>query len=282
MLANPALLVPGVADAVNLQPFYNNVTELIRAAEDAAGVPHHIIAMEPITFDNTFPAGFTRGGAFAEGLSMLSHHYYSLPDIVGPTLEIEARAADALRLGASGFLTEFDLGLPDPVVAPYTALDLRATLDACDAAGHSYTGWVYGSLFDGDPSRSTLYVPAAREMARPLPWAVAGSNASWAFTVTATAPSFHLNYSTSAVTSGSETRIFLSTGLWFDASQLTVSVISVPPGAVTWALEHHDGVVSLPAANTTRVPMTPFAWAELVITAAAAPPPTARVFVAVA
>ena len=42
-LADPLLLIPGLADAINLQPFYMNVSLAIRAAEMAAGAAKHIL-----------------------------------------------------------------------------------------------------------------------------------------------------------------------------------------------------------------------------------------------
>ena len=275
VLADPLLLIPGVADGQMLQPFFANITLALRAAETAVGAPHRIVALEPSTFDNFVPAGFSPARGLWD-LALLSYHYYSLPDVIGATWQVEARAADALRLGAWGLLTEFDMGLLHPVVSPYTELDLRATLAACDAVGHGYIGWVYGSLFDADTSADsdTLYIPAVREMARPIPFALAGSNATWAFDVRdPLAPSFSLNYTHNASIVGGgvplPSLVFLSTGLWFPADRMHVTVESDPPSAVTWVLDAVDGAVALPAGNVSRAPPVPFAYATLSITAAA-------------
>jgi endoglycosylceramidase len=138
--ADPLLLLPGVADKANLQPFYFNISARIRAAETSAGVPHRVIYSEPVTWDNFVNAGFDALPGASEGLSGLSYHFYPLPDVVGALWQVEARANDSHRLGAVGFLTEFDVNLVAPVSLPYTELDLRATLDACDDVGHGYLG----------------------------------------------------------------------------------------------------------------------------------------------
>lgn len=50
---NPALLVPGVAEKLNLQRFYNILNEQIRKIDN-----EHIVFFEPVTWDNMFPSGF--------------------------------------------------------------------------------------------------------------------------------------------------------------------------------------------------------------------------------
>ena len=286
-LADPALLVPGVADAASLQPFYANVTAAIRAAEAALNATSRIIAMEPVTWDVVFPAGFSSpSGAWpASGLELLSYHYYELPDIQGSALQVESRAADARRLGAAALLTEYDLGLVSPVNAPYTKLDMRATLDACDAARHGNIGWDYSCVFQGGDG-STLHAETVRELARPVPLALAGAgNASWRFAAAdERAPRFELEYAHERAVAerGGVSTVFLSTGLWFDAATLNVSVASSPPGAVTWSLARTRGQVSLPAANASQLPApAPFDFTILTIASAPGAPDVAAVSVVV-
>jgi len=289
-LADPALLVPGVADAAMLQPFYANLTRAIRAAEAALGAEPRIIALEPVTWDNFFPAGFSSPSEAwpASGLELLSYHYYELPDLFGAASQVASRAADARRLGAAGLLTEFDVGLVDPVNAPYTRLDMRATLDACDAARHGFVGWEYGAVFQGSGgggggAAPTLHAETVRELARPAPLALAGrGNSSWRFNASdELAPRFELEYEHERAATGGSV-VFLSTGLWFDAPSLSVSVSSEPPGAVTWSLEPHAGQVSLPAANATQLPApAPFDFTLLRIETAAGAPDVAVVTVVV-
>jgi endoglycosylceramidase len=76
--AQPSLLLPGVAGANNLQPFYDEVVKYIRA-EDAS----HLIFYEPVTWGMIFNgtlsgSGFTAvpGGAQYASKSVFSFHYY--------------------------------------------------------------------------------------------------------------------------------------------------------------------------------------------------------------
>ena len=104
---DPLCILPSIADAELLQPFYESVTAALRAAEAAAGAPPRIVFSEPVTFDEFIPAGFSElpGGKGARGLS---YHYYSLPDIFGYKNQVSARAADAARLDGGGILSEFE------------------------------------------------------------------------------------------------------------------------------------------------------------------------------
>jgi hypothetical protein len=192
------------------------------------------------------------------------------------------RAADALRLGAAAILSEFDAGLVDPVNAPYGKLDMRATLNACEEARHGSIGWDYSCLLQGGDG-TTLHTETVRELARPVPLALAGSGASeWRFDASdETAPRFNVTYLHERSATGPSS-IFLSTGLWFDSATLVVNVTSVPPGAVTWSLEHSPGRVSLPAANESQVPSPdPLDFTLLTIVSAAGAPNTAVVTVSV-
>ena len=149
----------------------------------------------------------------------------------------------ALRLRAGSILSEFDIGLLSPVNAPYTELDLRATLEECDAAGASWAGWAYGSLFQGG-NGSTIYLPAARELARPYARALAGRNASSSFN--ATTRRYTLTYAHDGAIIA-PTVVFLSTGLWWDAAALNVRVLVDPPG------EQVERRHALPAADDLAV-----------------------------
>jgi hypothetical protein len=194
---------------------------------------------------------------------------------VGPEIQVASRATDALRLGAAGMLTEFDVCLIQPVNQPYGVPQMRATLDACDAAGHGYLGWDVTCLYQGSPA-GTLFAPAVREMARPMPLAIAGTHASWAFNATdMDAPTFVLRYThnASVAAASAGTLVYVSTGLWYDVSGLDVAVDSVPAGCVAASVAVTPGQVSLPAANATRLqPETPFSYAVVTVSNAAAPP----------
>jgi endoglycosylceramidase len=282
-LENPLLMIPGVADAVNLAPFYGNLTNHIRAVEVKNGLTPKIIAMEPVTWDDIGPSGFSAMSSAwpNSGLELLSYHFYALPDIQGSQEQVTLRAADALRLGAAAILTEYDLGLVDPVNAPYGKLDMRATLNACDTFRHGSIGWDYACVYQGGDG-TTMHVPTLRELARPVPLALSGSgNASWSFNATdELSPTFHLVYEHDNAVSekGGNTTIFLSTGLWFEYEKLNVSVMSDPPGAVVSTLTRQSGRISLPVANETQIP-GPVEFDYTILTIGSATPETAIVTV---
>jgi endoglycosylceramidase len=272
-LADPLLLLPGVADATLLQPFYASATASLRAAEAASGSPARIVLSEPITWSESFPVGFSElpGGPTARALA---YHYYSAPDIIGYAAQVAARAADASRLGAGGMLTEFDLNLQHPVLSPYTTLDLRGTMDAAEAAGHSWLAWeVTAMQADGGAG---LHIPTVRELARPYARAVAGVNATSRFAVAAAASpgsgstaltgNYTLSYQLSgpAAAAGAATEVVVSTGLWWEGAGLAVA--ASPPGLLQWQWRHLPGAVSLPGANATSLHATAFAQAVLTVT----------------
>ena len=73
-VSNPLLLIPGVADNVTLSPFYDAVATAVRAAEAGSGSPTRLIFMEPVTWDETFPAGFSRDDAvWSSNSSVMSY-----------------------------------------------------------------------------------------------------------------------------------------------------------------------------------------------------------------
>jgi hypothetical protein len=302
VLADPLRILPSVADATLLGPFFSNVTNALRSAEAAAGAPHRIVFSEPVTWDNFFPVGFAElpGG---EGSRGLSYHYYELPDIVGYAWQVDARAQDASRLGGAGILSEFEcvaaavlflalrtsalhppplpffhspasfppassslrsIGLQSPVNTPYTELDMRGTMDTVDSVGHSWIGWAAPSIWLGN---KTLFAANIRELARPYARAVAGRNATFAFHVGSVsgAGNFTLSYTLDPLCLG-PTEVFVPTGLWWARAGLSVQVS--PPGAplaLEW--EWVEGQVSLPAHNApTSLPPLPFAHAFLRIT----------------
>lgn len=69
VLADPLLLVPGVADLQNLQPFYMRLAAAIRSVSPAG-----IVFVEGVTWDDFSPLGFSALPGAAEGLAAISHH----------------------------------------------------------------------------------------------------------------------------------------------------------------------------------------------------------------
>ncbi|XP_057303552.1 endoglycoceramidase-like isoform X1 [Hydractinia symbiolongicarpus] len=128
---NPLLLVPGVADRLNLQPAYDVLQKAIREVDEL-----HSIFFEGVTWD-FFAVGFTKvpGGAKYQNRSVLSYHYYEPPDF-SKTLSFAARMEDLKRLKCGGFLSEM-----------YTVgkdfQSMYKMFDLCDQHKQSWHGWMY-------------------------------------------------------------------------------------------------------------------------------------------
>ncbi|CAF3644939.1 unnamed protein product [Rotaria sp. Silwood1] len=128
-VADPTLLLPGVAGTKNLQPFYDKLANAIRSVDNKT-----LIFYEPVTYGvrlngKLFGTGFSHvpGGKAYRDRSVLSYHYYctvlainpvpgsdTIPvfdrvlcnDIEGPAV-FQSVKNELLRLGGAGFLTEF-------------------------------------------------------------------------------------------------------------------------------------------------------------------------------
>ncbi|CAF0879721.1 unnamed protein product [Adineta ricciae] len=126
---NPKLLLPGVAGATNLQPFYDTMAKAIRSVDNDT-----LIFFEPVTWGvrlngKYFGTGFSHvpGGDDYRDRSVLSYHYYCIilslipipgnstvpisdrvvcDKIEGPAL-FRSIQSDVLQLGGGSFLTEF-------------------------------------------------------------------------------------------------------------------------------------------------------------------------------
>lgn len=153
----PTLLLPGVGDRENLQPFYNTLNTQIREVDD-----QHIIFFEPITWDIT-PVGFDQvpGGANYQNRSVLSWHYYcwtfdsDMNPIRWGVCEVEKedmfilRSRDISRLGGGGFLTEFGLCSGANNASKY---ECTTVMDKADQYLQSWTYWDYsdGAFYDSN------------------------------------------------------------------------------------------------------------------------------------
>ncbi|XP_066919761.1 endoglycoceramidase-like [Clytia hemisphaerica] len=131
LFRNPLLLVPGIADKLNLEPAYDVLQKAIRQVDD-----QHAIFFEGVTWD-FFEVGFSKvpGGAEYQNRSVLSYHYYEPPDF-SKTLSFAARMNDLKRLKCGGFLTEM-LVVDEGFDAMYEMFDLA------DKYKQSWQGWDY-------------------------------------------------------------------------------------------------------------------------------------------
>jgi len=223
VLADPALLVPGVADRANLQPFYERVAAAVREVAPSAGV----LLYEGVTWDDVFPLGFSALPDADAGLAAISYHYYDLPGL-DFQLDIAQRAADMRRLRAGALLTEFAV-YPDGF-CPNDLSCMRRTLDTLEAFSHGYLGWEYATLWNG----SSVIVSRAYELARPFPMAVAGAVEAFAldrgagvFTLNFTAPPAPTPPANASIT----TVVFASLALYFPNGFAAV-IAAAPQDAV--------------------------------------------------
>ncbi|KAI9206223.1 endoglycoceramidase [Polychytrium aggregatum] len=172
---NPLLLSPGVADLVNLQPFYEMIHAEIRKVDK-----ERFVFFESVTWDNV-AVGFTRspGGSHYRNRSVLSyHHYDKRPNVLKIEKTFKERILDAARLKIGLMLTEFDIA--------YRASEsvgwIKETLASADQHLQSWIGWEYkrflpitgfgDSFFD--PDTGELWQKMVPLFSRPYAQAVAG------------------------------------------------------------------------------------------------------------
>ncbi|KAJ3096888.1 hypothetical protein HDU97_005461 [Phlyctochytrium planicorne] len=184
---NPTLLVPGVADRVNLQQFLGHGAAGIRTLD-----PEAIIFMEGVTWDNfiasIFLVGFSEvpGGDKYKHKTVLSfHHYEPTPNLFNINVTLGERFLDMTRLGSGGMMTEFDMGWKNGDNVP----NIQKASKAMELKFVSYTGWSY-SQYAGltgdasglkDPSNGVIRPLMAQVYSRTYATAVAGQPISQDF-----------------------------------------------------------------------------------------------------
>ncbi|KAJ7545001.1 hypothetical protein O6H91_09G102300 [Diphasiastrum complanatum] len=99
---NPLLLLPGVADKINLVPFYEKLQAAVRSMDS-----ERIVFFESLTFDN-MRSGFSTvpGGERYKNKTVLSYHYYRPPNFSAHQTFSE-RLKEGEKLGCGTMLTEF-------------------------------------------------------------------------------------------------------------------------------------------------------------------------------
>jgi len=169
---NPLLMVPGVADLLNLQPAYGNVSAGIRQLDDL-----HIIFFEAVTWDD-LGNGFQEvpGGSEYVNRSALSYHYYEPPNLDVNTT-FTSRMEDMKRLGCAGMLTEFNTGDDSNTTLP----QVFEVTHTAEENLQSWIGWAY-KVFNSYGLGYSLYFPNGsidyvliKALARTYPKAVAGN-----------------------------------------------------------------------------------------------------------
>lgn len=226
--ADPLLLVPGVADRMNLAPAYEVLSKAIREHDE-----EHCIFFEGVTWDD-FGVGFqgVPGGEFYRNRSVLSYHYYSPPSI-GLIQNFEVRKKDQERLKCGGMLTEF-----------YTSAgkidDMFETMTAADIYQQSWIGWDYKAFHPSHPSLkekrcctlwngtglNQIYV---QNTTRTYPQAVAGNTVKFSFDLSS--KEFALAYEVSTTCNSTESIVYLNEEVHYPSG----FSVTVTPSSVTWS-----------------------------------------------
>jgi endoglycosylceramidase len=284
VFGRPELRRNAFADRENLEPMYRNVTRAVRAAREdgGAGVPQRKFAL---AYEPSWPVGDQDLNASSllpptsgftalpdpEGAQIYAFHYYTppcSPDVGG---YLDARLADARRLGgAAPFASELNLSAGS--AAQERAM--RATLRAFEERRISYAGWQYksysgslpggtctgcgNSFFNQTDGAPNLFMQ--RAMARPLAQAVAGRTER----IVVGADRYRLEFSLLPETGGSAPRptVVVVPGLWTPGGSDFSVAVDAPPGATTAvrrfraagrALKVADGAAGVDVPPWTRV-----------------------------
>eukprot|EP01084_Bolivina_argentea_P286859 492156_1 len=133
---HPFLMYPGRADFENLQPFYDRIQHVIYGNDS-----DRMIFFESVTWTDAFnisldDTGFTHvpGGQKYVNKSVFAFHYYKPPNDGNENKYFSQRTHDGIRLNATSFLTEFNVGDDE---------GMYNTMDYCDAYLISWLGWEY-------------------------------------------------------------------------------------------------------------------------------------------
>jgi endoglycosylceramidase len=197
----PKLLVPSVADAENLQPAYDYITDNIRKIDSET-----LIFFAAVTWDDPVPVGFTKAPGSdvnAASKSVFAYHFY-LPPQLSTKPYFHQREKDTKRLQTGMMLTEFErprndndyetdgfvdvANVADQHLLSWTLWEYKtfcreteATLNSNSQAaafGSCKTG--YGEhLFWND--QGEVNMPACQKMARTYAQKVAGMTVSMKF-----------------------------------------------------------------------------------------------------
>lgn len=245
-LARPELIVPGVADKMNLRAFWDTVFGALRAA----GATQTILFWEPATGGNilgALPVGLPEspGGAAFANVTACSFHVYCpmLETDMSPTtnpalqavfeyvcdnilnpFQYAVREADIKRLGGGGMLTEFG-----SVTHDQFGLDvLNVALTSMDTHLRSWSYWL---LTPATAANSTTAF-GSQELARTYPRLVAGT--PLAFTFDNSTAAAHLVWrppaNVDAPVFALPTEVYVNARWWYPRG---VAATATPAAAVT-------------------------------------------------
>ncbi|KAF3902258.1 hypothetical protein AA313_de0207003 [Arthrobotrys entomopaga] len=219
-MANPTLLIPGVADHTTLEPLWNKGNTAIREVD-----PTTIVMFEGATYD--ILSGFNNVPGGDGSKTAQSYHYYNPPQLGSIEDTIKNRIKDANRMRTTGFLTEFQLWGDDP---KSLAGSLETTRQA-DKYLQSWTAWAYENVFSGnqepDPKLALIYARTYAEATAGITKTSYFEDVTGKYWVSWTAKTF--------ITAPSLIRI--SPKIYYPDG---IRVISNPPNAVTYTMENEN------------------------------------------
>lgn len=221
-VANLSLMIPGVADRVNLQKMWDVGAEAIRSVDKS-----HAVFFEGVTWD-WVGVGFTDvpGGALWRNKSVLSYHYYQPPDF-SMDVQFAARVDDMKRLQCGGFLTEawvYDW----------------AILDKCDETVQSWLLWEYKPFFGNKTGWSnsiwsangTLNMEYVSLLSRTYAKVVAGTTIVQSFNNRTN--SYLLVYRGNHLVTANTTKIYLNEGVHYPRGFTVVVATSHGTEYASW------------------------------------------------
>ena len=244
---NPELMIPGFADRINLQPFYDNLNSVIRTQD-----PNALIWFESTTWDDFVPMGFEHppGGFDYSNRSVVSFHFYHPPNLT-PGNQFASRNADAIRFGSGMALTEFDL---DPACSPDSVTAMNQVMDTADQYFTSWLGWEYKQYVPMTGSGNSIWFangtynwPLIQVMARTFPHAVAGATFRYNFNAATALFVLEYNVDTSCTL---PTDIFVPENVHY-LNGYTVAIN--PPNVVSWtSTTNHVLILPVSAASNGK------------------------------
>ncbi|KAF4268992.1 hypothetical protein KXX13_008797 [Aspergillus fumigatus] len=167
-MADPTLLVPGVADHKVLEGLWNRAAKQIRTVDNDT-----LIWFEGATID--ILSGFNNVPLGDGSTSVHSFHYYSPPQLSSISTTLNNRRKDNERLRTAGVLTELTFWMGDD----QQMQGLADAMSATDANMVSWIGWAYENLYNGTSGQP--YPELAKHYSRAYPAAVAGTPNSFSF-----------------------------------------------------------------------------------------------------
>lgn len=226
---HPKLLIPGVADKDVLAPAYEVLNKEIRKYDEC-----HSVYFESVTWDE-LTVGFKQppGGFAYANRSVLSYHFYTPPQI-SADITFAERQKDLERLKCAGFLTEFEIGLPD-----------YKTMADADEYLQSWLGWEYKPFVPKTGSGSSIWydngtmnMQVVDRLSRTYAHSVAGVTTLMLYNEIT--KRFTLTYYVTAACTSNTTEIYFNKALHYSQGY-TVAV--APSNSVTWKEENDNYVI---------------------------------------